>query len=288
MAFHLYPLQMSDVEDALQDLQLYGRQVRLALKIPASDLISKFGMTVADLRRFVESALVFLWDHEHFQDFDFLRDLLFLAHRHYPCLSGSGKVLYGLLCQRIDLLELFRDSMALDNSSYHLIKEALYKLANLNIISGDLADSLMETIPMPRRDRQQSDYRALPKDEEQIQAILRRHQAMLRCEEDELIDNDNVAEEGNGGGAGGSFTIQEEALYAAFLKEPGVFDKSQRKGARRADFLRQTGMTHEQLEGWAVMLQRHPHRQLLLAKFEEHECRQSIRTRQPRMVEEND
>ncbi|OAJ41271.1 hypothetical protein BDEG_24902 [Batrachochytrium dendrobatidis JEL423] len=61
---------------------------------------------------------------------------------------------------------------------------------------------------------------------------------------------------------------QDAFLIGLYSVEPKVFDRSQRKTARRAQIRSQTGMSDEQLEGWFKMLERNPRKDLVLEKHE--------------------
>ncbi|KAI8082593.1 uncharacterized protein B0P05DRAFT_570822 [Gilbertella persicaria] len=64
--------------------------------------------------------------------------------------------------------------------------------------------------------------------------------------------------------------VQNESLLIhTFVERPDVFNRksSVRKSKDRAALRRQTGMSHEQIEGWAIMFNRNPRKQRILDKY---------------------
>lgn len=84
--------------------------------------------------------------------------------------------------------------------------------------------------------------------------------------EDELVDNEDFAEDSSGGQYV-TFTDVDIALLSAFTRTPEVFEKSARKTDNRTKLCSKTKMAHEQIEGWAVMLKRNPNRDAILRRF---------------------
>lgn len=58
---------------------------------------------------------------------------------------------------------------------------------------------------------------------------------------------------------------QDKMLYDAFTRDPKLFDKESRKTKNREQLKKKFDWTDEQLEGWAVMVQRDPKRKAKLA-----------------------
>jgi hypothetical protein len=65
-----------------------------------------------------------------------------------------------------------------------------------------------------------------------------------------------------------TFDKAERLLVNTFLSTPEVLHKSQRKTSKRQMLCEATGMSHEQIEGWYIMLLRNPFKQKLLEKYE--------------------
>ncbi|CEP12670.1 hypothetical protein [Parasitella parasitica] len=61
----------------------------------------------------------------------------------------------------------------------------------------------------------------------------------------------------------------ESLLVHCFLDNPEIFDRSSagRKSTKRAELRKRTGMTDEQLEGWAIMFKRNPRKDRILDKY---------------------
>lgn len=61
----------------------------------------------------------------------------------------------------------------------------------------------------------------------------------------------------------------QAALLAAYTASPAVFSRTSavRNGADRKELMRQTSLSHEQIEGWAVMLERNPKKTRILQDF---------------------
>ncbi|KAI8907842.1 hypothetical protein EDD86DRAFT_208260 [Gorgonomyces haynaldii] len=60
----------------------------------------------------------------------------------------------------------------------------------------------------------------------------------------------------------------ERTLVDIYNTDPGQFHKSMRNTPQRQQFLKKTQMTHEQFEGWYVMLMRNPRKEEILSKYE--------------------
>ncbi|KAI9487645.1 MAG: hypothetical protein EXX96DRAFT_628684 [Benjaminiella poitrasii] len=61
----------------------------------------------------------------------------------------------------------------------------------------------------------------------------------------------------------------ESLLVHTFVDNPEVFDRNgaTRKSAKRDELRKQTGMSNEQLEGWAIMFSRNPRKNKILDKY---------------------
>ncbi|CAK5274697.1 unnamed protein product, partial [Mycena citricolor] len=62
----------------------------------------------------------------------------------------------------------------------------------------------------------------------------------------------------------------ETVCELAYIRDPKLFDRdaATRRSKARADLQKQTGWSHEQLEGWRTMLERDPKKDKILAKHE--------------------
>ncbi|KAJ3376214.1 hypothetical protein GGF31_000281 [Allomyces arbusculus] len=70
----------------------------------------------------------------------------------------------------------------------------------------------------------------------------------------------NVVRGGGGGGVADPAHPHEEVLYSAFTTNPAVLERAGKKDPARATLRSKTGLTDQQIEGWAVMLKRDPRR----------------------------
>ncbi|KAI7899644.1 uncharacterized protein BX663DRAFT_489085 [Cokeromyces recurvatus] len=63
--------------------------------------------------------------------------------------------------------------------------------------------------------------------------------------------------------------INESLLVHTFVDHPELFvrNSTARKSAKRAELRKQTGMSNEQLEGWAIMFNRNPRKNKILDKY---------------------
>ncbi|EIW78400.1 hypothetical protein CONPUDRAFT_167419 [Coniophora puteana RWD-64-598 SS2] len=120
--------------------------------------------------------------------------------------------------------------------------------------------------------------------------ILRRVEAMSESDEEdgdgqdeEDMDLDDIADvkvAGDGEqsgdesedeeGQGEARPNPETILELAYIREPKLFaiDSQTRRSKQRADLKAQTGWDDQQIEGWAIMLERNPKKDKILAKHE--------------------
>lgn len=66
-----------------------------------------------------------------------------------------------------------------------------------------------------------------------------------------------------------TFDPIQVTLFTAYISSPSTFSRtsSSRSSGPRADLLSKTKLTHEQVEGWAVMLERNPKRDSVIQDF---------------------
>lgn len=87
--------------------------------------------------------------------------------------------------------------------------------------------------------------------------------------EDEYVDNEDFPENCLSGNATlfADFSDSEVILFEAFMKDPVALGKSRRNHPERARLCSQLKLSHEQIEGWAVMLSRNPNQEAILRRF---------------------
>jgi hypothetical protein len=108
--------------------------------------------------------------------------------------------------------------------------------------------------------------------------------ALSSCERESILhrfefesDDDMIEEDGSSKGesydseanGGPKMEAVQVELLRAYLKDPSSFARtsSVRSSPARAEILKRTQMTHEQLEGWAIMLDRNPRKARIMADF---------------------
>lgn len=88
----------------------------------------------------------------------------------------------------------------------------------------------------------------------------------------EYESDDDLVDEVEGQAEGSktrTFDPVQTALYRAYLNSPEVFSRTSavRQGKARKTLCDLTKLSHEQIEGWAVMLERNPRKQRILQDF---------------------
>ncbi|KAJ2841642.1 hypothetical protein IWW36_006191 [Coemansia brasiliensis] len=90
------------------------------------------------------------------------------------------------------------------------------------------------------------------------------------AEEDEYDDTYDDIAPGAAADPDDPIAPWEELLVNQYISDQSVFERNKdaRKSAARQALRDTTGLSDEQLEGWFIMLQRNPHRQRVLHKYE--------------------
>ena len=85
--------------------------------------------------------------------------------------------------------------------------------------------------------------------------------------EDEYVDNEDFADDLPNAAVVPDITAKELPLFKAYVSNPTVFEKANRKSADRTALCQATGLAHEQIEGWFIMLNRNPRRDYILRRY---------------------
>lgn len=88
-------------------------------------------------------------------------------------------------------------------------------------------------------------------------------------ESDDDYFEDESAEDSNSSSCTTAFDPLQVILFSTYISSPSTFSRTStaRSSKSRADLLVKTKLTHEQVEGWAIMLERNPKRANVVQDF---------------------
>ena len=97
--------------------------------------------------------------------------------------------------------------------------------------------------------------------------FLFRESILIRFEYES--DDDYFEEEGEGEDSVKQMDPIQVILFSNYISSPSTFSRTSdaRKSQNRLVLLKETKLSHEQIEGWAVMLERNPKKSNLLQDF---------------------
>ncbi|CCH46177.1 hypothetical protein BN7_5766 [Wickerhamomyces ciferrii] len=126
-------------------------------------------------------------------------------------------------------------------------------------------------------------------DEHKNRTLTAALKLMYESDEDEHDDTYDEAEAVQNDGEKSKYDKIEKTLWEIFKKDPSVFEKSNRKSRSKQELVKETGWSHEQIEGWARMLQKQPKRVKILESkymFRGNKPQRSFRSEQDEEIEE--
>lgn len=240
----------------------------------------------------IEEVIVHVLEILPDQDPEFLRRCL--QHPTYRGEDGKDKLIASLLdgsipIELMDAAEPSGQSTVIDASMEAVEKrrnvfdDQLIDLSSLRIgKKRDNADEMMQDKSWIQEMKAEIMRRAeaTSDDEEEMDRQRGSRKTPYEYEDDDQFDElddsvGNVSVAGDGEESDASDDEPdtnkiETILELAYINDPKVFDRDSatRKSKERADLSAKTGWSHEQLEGWRIVLERNPRKNKILQKHE--------------------
>ena len=255
--------------ESFEELGLVDRQLSLALLIK-EDVFVKYRK---ELMLFERSLLDVFTNEQVFVDDAVVQKLLFVFLRLCECgFKNEFELLdcahFAVLCVRInrpELLSFLTQTEELCNVLEMLqdsIPEAAEIISHLN----------NETAVEVEEKDKENEFIKLLDDKTYIKRDLEKilKSAQRIDDEDEEDDAETCA-------AFERKPVQLDPITAKllplYLHNPTLFSKGERKSKERLDLCTKMEMTHEQLEGWAFIFERNPHKHRIITQLQDSEVR---------------
>lgn len=158
-----------------------------------------------------------------------------------------------------------------EDSGRHVLKDS----NNTKLVSGKKVLGKKSTLHVP--------------DEHKNRTLTAALRLMYESDEDEHDDTYDEAEATATEGEKTKHDKAEKTLWETFKKDPTAFEKTNRKSRGRVELLKETNWSHEQIEGWARMLQKEPKRAKILEQkymFRGNKPQRTFKSEQDEEIEE--
>ncbi|EEB93042.1 hypothetical protein MPER_08359, partial [Moniliophthora perniciosa FA553] len=195
-----------------------------------------------------------------------------LSHPDYPFRGNTEKVISALL---EGTAPSFEDLTRSNQSNNHGKTKAIEDDINVYVKSRQGVNEAMDMsrVTFGKKSESSSAFLADRTDIEQMKAdILRRAETFTDSEEEEAEPDDpdleadmqnlNIKVSGDGEDEDESESEEElkepteVILERTYIRDPALFNRDAKKSNGREELITQTGWSHEQIEGWKIMLER--------------------------------
>ena len=257
---------------SIEDLPEIYQKILLTLKM-RDDIFLKYK---AEIKSYLENSLEFFLYEQVFFDENLV---LCLMHSYYRLmlLDNTRKtrddtlfwIYFAILSLKLDQTDLLERSISFCDPEF-LDEFINFLVSEKDVIFGKELEQIKSLIEKDNDLEAQEFGKQEPffetlKNPAFNQKLLSAFAASKEYE-DELVDDENLLPESNPN------RIPELDPYTRrylphYLEKPEVFHKKMRKSKERGELLRKLCVTDEQIEGWALVFERNPHKNALINMF---------------------